>query len=467
MFDVIVIGAGFTGLSAAALLSKKHRVLVLEKNGFVGGRAATRTPKEWNWADTKDYKVDFGHHVFATNNYLEFVLDKTGARKYSNYHLINMPLFYKNKKFHKPPVSVLEQLRAYPFISFRSKLKIKKFLSYVEKVSYNEVMQKWAYKPLTELYDEFAFDESARELFTDGFAAGYQTLTNPDKNSAGDLILCLKAFQKGVNKYKTPLFGAVGGVGKIAEALAKVVEENGGKIMLNTNVTQIILRNNEAVGVKIGDKEIRGKKILFTAPIYFLLDLIDERKLPSEYVDKLKEARMKATSLFLIIGGAKKPLSKKPVGTWILIPRSEVKNIDSYYLVYEVGEYLQQAPKGRYLVSFAIIPKRGDIVHKKWLVESMIKDMSDIFPSFDFEKDFEWRTTEYFPIVDGLERTIDWYYERRFKNTTPVKNLYAAGDSVHELSSGVDGCVSSAIFAVEEMTGEKILNLEEFYKIVK
>ncbi len=376
-----------------------------------------------------------------------------------------MPLFYKNNKFHKPPVSIFEQLRAYPFLSLRSKLKIKKFLSYVEKVSYKEVMQKWAYASLNELYDEFSFDDSARELFTDGFSAGYQTINDPNKNSAGDLILCMKAFLKGIKKYKTPLFGAVGGVGRIADALSKVVKENNGKLMLNTNVTQIVLQNGEAIGVKIGDKEIRAKKILFTAPIYFLLDLIDEKELPSDYVDRLKEAKTKSTSLFLIIGGAKRPLREKPVGTWMLIPQSEVKHVDSYYLVYEVGEYLKQAPEGRYLVSFAVLPKREDVARKEWLVKNMIKDMAEIFPDFDFEKDFEWRTTEYFPIVDGLERTIDWYYERRFQNGTPIKNLYVAGDSVHELSSGVDGCASSAIFAVEAMTGEKILNLEEFYKV--
>ena len=465
MVDVIIIGAGFTGLSAAALLSQKHKVLVLEKNAFIGGRAATRTPKDWNWANREDYFVDFGHHVLATNNYLEFILDKTGAKKYFEYRPINMPLFYKNNGFHKPPVGIFEQLRAYPFISIKNKLKIKKFMNYVEKASFKEVMEKWAYTPLNELYDKFSFDDTTRELFTDGFAAGYQTTTKPDKNSAGDLILCLKAFQKGINKYKTPLFSAVGGVGKIADALDRVMEENGGKLMLNTNVTQIVIRNGEAVGVRIGEKEIRAKKILFTAPIYFLLDLIDERELPSDYVDRLKEARMKSTSLFLILGGATRTLKEKPVGTWVLIPKSEVKKIHSYYLVYETGKYLKQAPDGRYLVSFAIMPRREDIIRKKWLIEGMIDDMSKIFPNFDFEKDFEWRTTEYFPIVDGLERTIDWYYEKRFPNTTPIRNLYAAGDTVHELSSGVDGCASSAIFAAEAITGEKIVNLEEFYRV--
>ncbi len=41
--EVIVIGAGHNGLATAALLAKRgHRVLVLEKNRYVGGMAGTR-----------------------------------------------------------------------------------------------------------------------------------------------------------------------------------------------------------------------------------------------------------------------------------------------------------------------------------------------------------------------------------------------------------------------------------------
>ena len=41
--DVIVIGAGHNGLAAAATLAKQgKRVLVLEKNGYVGGMTGTR-----------------------------------------------------------------------------------------------------------------------------------------------------------------------------------------------------------------------------------------------------------------------------------------------------------------------------------------------------------------------------------------------------------------------------------------
>ena len=465
MIDVAIIGGGFSGLLAGSLLSRKYRVVVFEKNSFVGGRAATRTPKEWNWADRTDYLVDFGHHVFATNNYLEFILDLVNAKKYFDFKLIKMPYFYKNGKLHKPPVGILEQIRAYPWISFRVKLRLRRFLKYVEKASFNEIIDKWAYRPLIELYDEFGFDEDARELFTDGFAAGYQTLNDPHRNSAGDLILCMKAYLKGLKKYKTPLFGAKRGVGKIAEALAKVIEDNNSQIHLNSRVSRIIIENGKAVGLEVDGKTIEAKKILFTAPVYFLLDLIEEDKMPSDFKERLEEGRKEATSLFLIIGGAKKPLTGKPIGTWILIPRSEVKYVDSYYLIYEVDPAMNQAPEGKYVLSIAVLVDKERFGNKEKLVERMINDMSNIFENFDFDKDWDWRTEILFPIVDGIGRTIDWYWEKRIGPKTPIENLYVAGDSAQELSSGVDGCASSAIFAYEAITGEKLIDIDKFYTL--
>ncbi|WP_415794267.1 FAD-dependent oxidoreductase, partial [Mycolicibacterium frederiksbergense] len=44
MTDVIVVGAGFAGLSAARELTKRgHKVVVLEGRDRVGGRAHTAT----------------------------------------------------------------------------------------------------------------------------------------------------------------------------------------------------------------------------------------------------------------------------------------------------------------------------------------------------------------------------------------------------------------------------------------
>ena len=44
MTRTVIIGAGIAGLATAALLAKEgHDVVVLEKNGHVGGRAGTAT----------------------------------------------------------------------------------------------------------------------------------------------------------------------------------------------------------------------------------------------------------------------------------------------------------------------------------------------------------------------------------------------------------------------------------------
>lgn len=465
LIDIAVIGAGFTGLLAGSLLSRKYKVAIFEQNNFIGGRAATRTPKDWNWAEKTNYQVDFGHHVFATNNYLEFILDLVGAKKYFDFRLIKMPYFYKNGKLHKPPIGILEQIRAYPWISFKIKLRLRKFLKYVEKASFNEIISKWAYRPLIDMYDEFGFDDNARELFTDGFAAGYQTLNDPRKNSAGDLILCMKAYLKGIKKYKTPLFGAKGGVGRIAEALAKVIRKNESEIHLDSKVSKIIVKDNKVVGLEVNGKTIEAKKVLFTAPVYFLLDLIEEEQIPSDFKDKLEKGREEATSLFLIIGGAKKPLTGKPIGTWILVPESEVKHVNSYYLIYEIDPALDQAPEGNYVLSIAVLVDKKKFKDKEKLTEKMINDINELFPQFDFDRDWDWRTEVLFPIVDGMGRTIDLFWEKRLGPETPIQNLYVAGDSAQELSSGVDGCASSAIFAYEAITGDKLIDFNKFYKI--
>ncbi len=457
-YDTVVIGAGFTGTAAAALLSKEQKVVVVDENNYYGGRSATRTPKEYSWADIDDYYVDFGHHVFPTDNYLDFVIKHTGADKYCDVKLVNMPMFYRYNDFHKPPKSFLEKLRAYPFMPLSSKLKINKMLKYAQKTSFNEIKDKWLYRSIDELYDHFDFDKHAREIFTDGFVAGYQTVTQTDKLSGGDLLFCMKAFQRGIKKHGTPLFAAKGGVANIVKAFAEVVKRNNGEILLGKKVKKLNVEEKQIRGVTLEDnKTIEAENVIYAAPVYGLLN-IAQKNLPDKYINRLKDAKKESTNLFLIIGGSKKTLLDKPIGTWIMIPKTETNHVDSYYLVYEFPQNFKQAPKDRFLFNFAVeIKDMDELKDQEDLVNRMIKDLQPVFPNFDFEKDFQWRVHHFFPIVDGLRRTIKWHGKNRFGPTTPIKNLYVAGDSCYEFSTGVDGAISSAIFTVEKITGWKAL----------
>lgn len=61
---IAVIGAGFTGLSAAhELVKQNHKVFVFEKDPQPGGLAIGYKEKNWNWSLEKHY-----HHWFTNDN---------------------------------------------------------------------------------------------------------------------------------------------------------------------------------------------------------------------------------------------------------------------------------------------------------------------------------------------------------------------------------------------------------------
>ncbi len=69
MKKVAVIGSGISGLTAAYLLSKRHRVTVFEKSSVVGGHTATVDVE----IDNKRYAIDTGFIVFNNKTYPNFL----------------------------------------------------------------------------------------------------------------------------------------------------------------------------------------------------------------------------------------------------------------------------------------------------------------------------------------------------------------------------------------------------------
>ena len=66
--NIGVIGAGVAGLTAAHLLSKKHKVTLIEKEKRIGGHTNTIKVKEKG----EDIGVDTGFIVLNDRNYPNF-----------------------------------------------------------------------------------------------------------------------------------------------------------------------------------------------------------------------------------------------------------------------------------------------------------------------------------------------------------------------------------------------------------
>lgn len=77
---VLVVGAGVAGIMAAYVLSRKHRVTMLEKNSYVGGHTNTRVVAD---PLNPELSVDTGFIVCNPRNYPNFYrfLDQLGVKR--------------------------------------------------------------------------------------------------------------------------------------------------------------------------------------------------------------------------------------------------------------------------------------------------------------------------------------------------------------------------------------------------
>jgi all-trans-retinol 13,14-reductase len=66
------------------------------------------------------------------------------------------------------------------------------------------------------------------------------------------------------NHYFDGAYYPVGGASRIAQAIAPVIEAAGGKMLINAEVTEIVVENGRAVGVKMADGTIVGAPIVIS-----------------------------------------------------------------------------------------------------------------------------------------------------------------------------------------------------------
>jgi carotene isomerase len=80
----------------------------------------------------------------------------------------------------------------------------------------------------------------------------------------------------------------VGGSGALVDALVRGLEKHGGKLLLNSHVEQILVANNRATGVKLGNGTtlMANKAVISNASVWDTLKLLPDRILPQSYLQE-------------------------------------------------------------------------------------------------------------------------------------------------------------------------------------
>ncbi len=262
-----IIGAGFTGLSAAYYLSKKgFNVTVYESSDKPGGLAKGFIDNNWGWGLEEHY-----HHFFKSDkNILGFAKEVDQkvffkapiSSTYIDGNIYQLDSPISLLKFNK--LSVFDRLRTGIVIAF---LKVNPFWKPLEKIS--------SYDFLIKTMGINSWNIIWRPLFEKKF---------------GDYAKEINAawFWARIRKRSARLGYPEGGFISFIKKIEQRIVRQGGKIIYNTPVSSIEQKGNKII-IKAGNKKGEFDKVICTLPLGTYLNIT--KGLPNEYINRISKLK--------------------------------------------------------------------------------------------------------------------------------------------------------------------------------
>jgi phytoene desaturase len=292
MATIAVIGAGFSGLSAASYLSAAgHQVRLYEKNASAGGRASQLITDNgyifdmgpsWYWMPDifESFFKDFGYSV--SDFYQLKLLDPSFDIIFHDQEVMRIPANYTDLRI------------LFESIERGSSLKLDKFMeeaSYKYKVG----MKDFAYMPGLAL-SEFADVNLIRKIF--GLTLLSSFSGHVRKYFSHPKLIALMEFPVlflGAMPEETPALYSLmnyaglklgtwypqGGFGKVIDSLVEIASRNGTTFHFNSPVEKIIVENGETTAVVVNGERISCDAVLASADYHY----VENELLPKHLVN--------------------------------------------------------------------------------------------------------------------------------------------------------------------------------------
>lgn len=255
-FDAIIIGSGLAGLECATILSKEgYNICVLEKNVSIGGCLQTY--------NRKGYGIDTGIHYIGSLEDGQFInqcfkyygiMDKLNLRKLDTDCFDQVHYRDSIYEYAMGSERFIERLcEDFP----KERASLSKYVGHLENVRSSVSIDLLKTGKITSGDISYFFTSAAgliEECTTDvklqNVLASTSLLYNGLKNKSS-------FYEHGMimQSYLEGSYRCVDGSNQIAEALAHEIEKNGGTICTKSEVTRIIVENEEVTGVELKNGE--------------------------------------------------------------------------------------------------------------------------------------------------------------------------------------------------------------------
>lgn len=263
-YDAIIVGAGFTGLTAALNLARAGRkVLILEKDKGPGGLAGTFEFKDGVTVEK------FYHHWFNNDEYVPEIARELGVENsivtqpsrtgmYFNGRLWRLSTPLDLLKF--TPLSLLDRIRL-GLLVFKVR-KVRDWKS-IEHLSIREWLEPLCGKNVFRIVWE-PLIESKFSVYADAVNAVWfwkkLVLRGSTRDKQGGEQL---AYFRG-------------GFGRLAQHMADAIVEKGGEIRYGVDVSGATVAGGRVVSLKTSEGEVAAKQFLFTPSFPIIADILDQ-----------------------------------------------------------------------------------------------------------------------------------------------------------------------------------------------
>jgi Flavin containing amine oxidoreductase/NAD(P)-binding Rossmann-like domain len=499
-YDAIVIGAGLAGLSAAAILAGKagKRVLVLEKQNYVGGRLVSFSGEEnglrlqGNTLDAKAFKKTLAS-VYAWVARSEPGLDTLFSEKmldgysfeagghatfWGNRGRVGCLLDYLNEPIPLPgnegfsvidpensALYPMEKGGRYGWMSEDANRTAKKLLREMAMAD-EATMSQWDAISFGQWLDERTDDRKVYE-FLAAVASIHMVMGEPDMIPAGDFIRFMRtAVSIGMNL----ISGSTGIVPKpgfvyIGERLADHVKRHGGTIVNGAGVEEILFDGRRVTGVAVngpdGSKRYDAEQVVCTVPIRKIFNFLPRTRLPEKLVKAVDTKFFSVGMLTGYIALKSNPFVDAGIDpkSWLLVP-SIIKAEEGFIGDVDIISIMPSsfepslAPEGKHVLGYSIA-----------LTEDELRDRDKVNRVIDLGREIFHKT---FPKMKADTLWEIWTCSdkgfgdwpppgsRRPDTVQPgLDGLFFAGDGygAKTWGSGMDAAIHSALLCVDAMTG--------------
>lgn len=277
-YDVVVIGSGLAGLTAANTLAKAgHSVLLLEHHYQLGGMAT--------WFKRR------GGHIFDISLHGFPVGMIKSCKRYWTSEIADSIVQLKNIRYDNPAFSLSTTFTREDF----TRLMIEKF-----QVSAERVQEFFDAARAMNFYDDqsttvgqlfaryFPGREDVIRLLMEPITyANGSTLEDP---AVAYGIVFSNFMSKGVYTFE-------GGTDRLIGLMRAEMERNGVDIRIRASVDKILVERGRATGVVVNGRTIKARSVISNANLKLtLLGLVGEEQLDAKYVEEAKAVRLNNSS---------------------------------------------------------------------------------------------------------------------------------------------------------------------------